>query len=115
MDMVTRFNTLMRGFIPHDITHSWLIDNPEGTLRNGSSYCSYKIKELNGIKLLAAYGVSRFTNWRFYTITEGGDIHYEWFLQEMCIGNDSDSQEEMTRHNKEGFDRINEFGINEAQ
>nr|WP_136252533.1 hypothetical protein [Ningiella ruwaisensis] len=113
MDMVTTFNKLMRGFVPDDISSDWLIKNPEGTLRNGSSYCSYKLKKINGKQLLGAYGESRFTNSRFYEIAETGEIEYEWFLQEMCIANDPESEEEMVKHNKDGFDRIEAFGISE--
>jgi hypothetical protein len=113
MDMVTKFNTLMRGFIPNEITLNWLANNPEGTLNNGSSYCTYKLKDTCGVNVLGAYGVSRFTNWRFHEITETGDINYEWYLQEMCVANDPKSEEKMAKHNKEGFDRIREFGINE--
>lgn len=103
MDMVKKFNNVMEGFIPGDITFDWLKDNPEGELRNGSSVCHYKLKKVDGDYLLGAFGVSRFTNWQFYEITETGKIQFEWYLQEMCIANDPESIREMDNNNNEGF------------
>lgn len=114
MKMIDKFNELMKGFIAESITIEWLLENPEGILRNGSSECRYKLKNYNGVMLLGAYGVSRFTNWRFHEITENGDINYEWFCQEMHIAGDPDSKREMRNHNQQGFERIESFGISRA-
>lgn len=113
MDMVTRFNSLMKGFIPNDITLEWLVNNCAGVMRNGSSACHYKLKVVGGQWLLGAYGISRFTNWRFYEITEAGQIKYQWHLQEMCIAGDLESVRQMNDHNQSGFERIKAFGIEE--
>lgn len=114
MKMIEKFNELMKGFISENITIEWLRENPEGTLRNGSSECRYKLKNSKGGMLLGAYGVSRFTNWRYHEITEDGNINYEWFCQEGCIAGDPNSENNMRNHNQEGFDRIESFGINKA-
>lgn len=114
MRMIDTFNELMKGFIAENITIEWLLENPEGVLHNGSSKCHYKLKNHNGVVLLGAYGISRFTNWRFHEITEDGDINYEWFCQEMFIAGDPDSERKMQDHNQKGFERIKNFGISEA-
>lgn len=111
MDMIEKFNELMRGFISEEVSLDWLINNPEGVLQNGSSTCHYKLKEKDGVKVLGAYGVSRFTNWRYHEITEDGKINYEWFCQEMCFPDNPGSEQEMQKHNQSGFDRIESFGI----
>ncbi len=115
MNMISTFNRLMKGFIGTKIDIDWLLDNPEGTLRNASSMCHYKLKNVDGRMILGAYGVSKFTNWCFYEITESGDINYAWNLQEMYVVGDSESEKEMEEHNQKGFDRIAEFGIKSDQ
>ncbi|NMH58694.1 hypothetical protein [Alteromonas ponticola] len=63
------------------------------------------------MKILGAYGVSRFTNWRFHEITETGQIRFEWFMEEMYTVGEAESDNEVIKHNKAGFDRIKKFGI----
>ena len=109
--MIGKFNKLMQGFIAEDITLEWLTENPQGVLRNHSSSCYYKLKLIDGRKILGAYGVSRFTNYRYHEITEDGAINYEWFCQEMCMASDPESEAEMQYYNKSGFERIERFGI----
>ncbi|MDP5033205.1 hypothetical protein, partial [Paraglaciecola sp.] len=111
MDMVTKFNQLMEGFIANDITLEWLHKNPQGSISNGSSICHYKLKKMDGIFVLGAYGVSRFTNWRYHEILESGDVTYEWYCQEMYFPKNRDSELEMLAHNQAGFDHIKAFGI----
>ena len=112
--MIDKFNQLMHGFIEEDVTLEWLLENPEGILRNGSSSCRYKLKEIEGEKVLGAYGISRFTNWRFHEIAASGEINYEWFLQEGYNLNDPDSKLGMEQNNREGMERIKAFGISNA-
>ncbi len=111
MNMIEKFNELMEGFIEESITMEYLLNNPEGILVNGSSSCRYKLKEFGSSKVLGAYGVSRFANWRFYEISESGEILYEWYLQEGYNPNDTRSLEDMNRKNQLGHDRIEAFGI----
>lgn len=111
MDMIEKFNELMKGFIEENITMEYLLNNPEGILENGSSNCRYKLKQSGNRKILGAYAVSRFTNWRFYEISESGDIIYEWYQQEGYNPNDPSSLEDMNRRNQMGQDRIEAFGI----
>jgi hypothetical protein len=111
MDMIEKFNELMKGFIEENTTLKYILDNPEGILRNGSSSCRFKLKQDGDSKVLGAYGVSRFTNWRFYEISESGDVIYEWYQQEGYNPNDPKSLEDINNRNKQGFDRIKAFGI----
>ncbi len=111
MDMIEKFNGLMKGFIEENVTLEYILNNPEGTLQNCSSYCKYKLKQDGNRKVLGAYGVSRFTNWRFYEISESGDVIYEWFQQEFYNSKDPQSFEEMNKRNKQGFDHLEAFGI----
>ncbi len=116
--MIDAFNQRMQGFIPEPITLDFLTANPEGRLHNGSSYCFYKLKKVTDnakqYYILGAYGISRFTNWRFHEIAEDGSIAYEWFCQEGCEADNAEAADKMQRHNANGFSRIKAFGIDDS-
>ncbi len=111
MAIANKFNELMSGFISEPVDFLWLKANPEGLLRNGSSCCHYLLKKIDGQFVLGAYGVSRFTNARYFEITESGEVIYKWYCLECYFPDDPNSEAEMIANNKSGYDRMRLFGI----